>query len=219
MLFQHVRFVGSKHAISIFDKTRHLNTHRVYSKSLRYPHQLQQYLPFSTKDDNGNDINSTNPHIQSGITTKITQEEIDLEKERVSQLTDYQKTLELRNIDTQLKRLQTLHAINVGELDTFKGKYKALVRDYGLPFMAYYWVVWACTFGAVYVSIDIFGVDAMAILENIDVRMGWSLADKVDPTVGNVGLAVVANEFLEPIRLPFVVFTVKPVVDRISDNY
>ena len=216
MLLQ-VRLLNNRSTFSRLKKTKLFNSHQVYLQSSRHPLQLQQFFPFSTKDDNGDDNTPTNPHIQSGITTKITQQEIDIEKIRVNQLTDYQKTLELRNIDTQLKRLQTLRAINVGELDTFKGKYKALVRDYGIPFMAYYWVVWACTFGVVYVSIDIFGVDAMAILENIDLRMGWSLADKVDPTVGNVGLAVVANEFLEPIRLPFVVFTVKPVVDRIQD--
>ena len=148
----------------------------------------------------------------------MTEEDIELEKKRVALLSDYQKTLELRIIDAQLKRMHTLRAINVGELNTLRGKYKALARDYGLAFTVYYGVMWMSMFGVTYASINFFGFDATMVLQNVDARMGWSLADNVNPELGNIGLALVTNELLEVVRLPFVVFTVKPVVDRFTNS-
>jgi len=49
----------------------------------------------------------------------------------------YQKEIELRDLDKELSRLNTLRGINSGELYTFRGKFKALARDYGVGFMAW----------------------------------------------------------------------------------
>ena len=38
----------------------------------------------------------------------------------------------------------------------------------------------------------------------------------MDPTLGHIGLALAVNECLEPLRLPLVVLTTKPMVDFIS---
>ena len=45
--------------------------------------------------------------------------------------------------------------------------------------------------------------------------MGWSLSNHVDHTVGTIGLTIAVNELLEPVRLPLVVVTTKPVVDTL----
>ena len=68
----------------------------------------------------------------------MTTEEEEAEKERVSKLTAFQKEMELRDLDRQIAKLSMLRGINTGELYTMRGKYKALARDYGFPFMGWY---------------------------------------------------------------------------------
>ena len=85
--------------------------------------------------------------------------------------------------------------------------------------MAYYWVVWSTTCGLTYLSITLGGVDAMLIIAKADSLTGWDMSSKIDPTLGTLGLTVAVNEILEPVRLPFVVWTVRPVVDFFSKYY
>lgn len=142
------------------------------------------------------------------------------EKERVATLTKYQKEMELRSLDKEISRLNTLRGINTGELYTFRGKFKALARDYGIGFVLWYWSVWACTGITTYAAIEIGNVDVMALIQNLDVWTGYNISKNVDPTVGAIGLTLFVNELLEPIRLPIVVLTTKPVVEYFSPkNY
>jgi hypothetical protein len=142
----------------------------------------------------------------------MTKDEEEAENARVSKLTDFQKEMELRDLDRQLAKLSMLRGINTGELYTLRGKYKALARDYGLPFMAWYWVVWSSTFGLSYSAIQLGLIDTMAVLENLEVWTGLAVTAHVDPTLGSIGLAVALNEVIEPLRLPIVLYTTKPVV-------
>ena len=143
------------------------------------------------------------------------------EKSRVGSLTPYQKEMELRKLDSELARLQTLRGINTGELYTFRGKFKMLSRDYGVGFMAWYWTVWFATAGLSYAAIEMGGVDPMVVAAKVENFMGWeamSISGKLDPTLGQIGLVVAVNECLEPLRLPFVVVTTKPVVNFFSKH-
>lgn len=55
----------------------------------------------------------------------------------------------------------------------------------------------------------------MALVAKADAMTGWDLVSKIDPSLGRIGLAVVVNEMVEPLRLPMVIVTVKPVMDQI----
>eukprot|EP00585_Thalassiosira_rotula_P001217 CAMPEP_0196161802 /NCGR_PEP_ID=MMETSP0910-20130528/47517_1 /TAXON_ID=49265 /ORGANISM="Thalassiosira rotula, Strain GSO102" /LENGTH=130 /DNA_ID=CAMNT_0041426747 /DNA_START=480 /DNA_END=872 /DNA_ORIENTATION=+ len=124
--------------------------------------------------------------------------------------------MELRTLDSDLARLQTLRAINTGELYTLRGKFKMLSRDYGMGFLAWYWTVWFATAGLSYAAIGLGGVDPMMVAAKIETFMSWEpmyLQNKLDPTLGEIGLVIAVNECLEPLRLPFVVVTTKPVVN------
>jgi len=90
------------------------------------------------------------------------------------------------------------------------------VKNYGFPLFVYYWTLWTTMGVSIYLLIDFGGFDAMSLLDKIDTYMGWSLSQKVDPQLGKMGLALVVNECLEPVRLPFVVVTLKPVMDVVS---
>lgn len=145
----------------------------------------------------------------------MTEEEEKAEKERVSNLSDFQKDQELRKLNREIAKLEMLKGINNGELYTWSGKYKALARDYGMPLVAWYWAVWGSTALLCYGAITLFDIDTMALLAQVDARTGWDLTSKVDPEVGKIGMAIILNEMVEPVRLPLVIVTVKPVMDQI----
>ena len=145
--------------------------------------------------------------------TPMTREEEEAENERVSKLTDFQKEMELRDLDRQLARLSMLRGINTGELYTLRGKYKALARDYGLPFLVWYWVVWSSTFCVSFTAIQLGLVDTMEVYHKLEVLTGLQIFAHVDPTLGTIGLAMALNELLEPLRLPIVLYTTKPLVN------
>lgn len=71
--------------------------------------------------------------------SSLSSEDEEKEKQRVASLSKYQKEMELREYDKEIARLNTLRGINTGELYTMRGKFKALARDYGMAFMAWYW--------------------------------------------------------------------------------
>lgn len=145
----------------------------------------------------------------------LSKEEEEQEKKRVEGLSKYQKEIELRALDKELARLNTLRGINTGELYTFRGKFKALARDYGVAFMAWYWAVWMSTAAMTYGAIEMGAIDAMALIAKADSYTGLDLASKVDPQLGAIGITLVFNEMLEPVRLPIVVLTTKPVVEKL----
>jgi len=148
--------------------------------------------------------------------TPMTKEDEEKEKARVSHISAEEKENELRHLNREIAKLETVRGINTGELYTWTGRYKSLVKNYGFPLFVYYWALWATMGSVVYLGIDIGGLDAMALLERIDSNLGWSLSEKVDPQLGKMGVALILNECLEPVRLPFVVVTLKPVMDVVS---
>jgi hypothetical protein len=148
-------------------------------------------------------------------------DEEEKEKNRVASLSDYQKEMELRNLDADIARLQTLRGINTGELYTMRGKFKMLSRDYGMGFLAWYWTVWFATAGLTYAAVEFGGVDPIMVMEKAEMWLGWesgAISGKVDPTLGQLGLVIVLNECLEPVRLPIVVMTTKPVVNAFQQS-
>jgi len=149
----------------------------------------------------------------------MTPDEEEYEKSRVASLTPYEKEMELRVHDKQIKRLNTLRGINTGELYTWRGRFKALGRDYGVGFMVWYWTVWAGMAVSTYMAIELGNVDALAMISKLDTFTGYDLSSKIDPALGKIGLTIAVNECLEPVRLIFVVSTTKPVVDRFTSNY
>ena len=151
---------------------------------------------------------------QQRFYTPMTKEEEEAEKERVAKLSDFKREQELRKLNREIMKLNVLKGINTGELYTVRGRYKMLLADYGLPMMAWYAAVWMSSGVLVFGALTVGGLDAMAVLAKADAYTGLDWSSRVDPALGMLGITVVLNEMLEPVRLPFVVFTVKPVMDR-----
>lgn len=146
--------------------------------------------------------------------TPLTAAEEEAEKQRVASLSAFQKDQELRKLNREIAKLETLKGINTGELYSWRGRYKALARDYGMPLLVWYWAAWTSTFAICYGTIEVGNVDTMALIAQMDARFGWDMASKVDPEMGKIGMALLLNELAEPLRLPLVIVTVKPVMDR-----
>ena len=88
----------------------------------------------------------------------------------------------------------------------------ALSRDYGLSFVVYWTGLWAVTGVATYAGIVYGEVDVISYIRLFDEYAGWSLAERIDPRLGDIAVAVAVNEMMEPVRLPFVVMTTPYVV-------
>jgi hypothetical protein len=148
--------------------------------------------------------------------TAMTKEEEEKEVARVSHLRPEDKDTEIRDLNRKLAKLEMLKGINNGELYTWTGRYKNLVREYAMPMFWYYWALWGTSFVCTYAIVGIGGLDAMEVIGKFDTMSGWNITDKVDPALGKIGLALVLNEMLEPIRLPLVVITLKPLMETLS---
>ena len=145
----------------------------------------------------------------------MTKEEEEAEKQRVAKLSDFKKEQELRQLNREILRLSMLKGINTGELYSLRGRYTLLLKDYGMPMMAYYGATWFTTGVLLFLAAEVGGMDATAVLDYADSYTGLNLASQVDPTLGKLGIVLILNEMLEPIRLPFVVLTAKAVIDRL----
>jgi hypothetical protein len=209
---------GFNHGYHSFFGTRSLSTLTSFQRSsiicftnqplsYHHHHQQQQQQPKQQFQFIGHQLRYYTP---------MNKEEEEQEKARVSHLSKEEKDVELRKLNREIARLETLRGINTGELYTWSGRYKSLMRDYGFPLFVYYWVVWSLMGVSVYLAIDIGGLDAMDLLARVDDNFGWNLSDKVDPQLGKIGLVLMINELLEPVRLPLVITTLKPAMDTIS---
>ncbi|GMH93604.1 hypothetical protein TL16_g12677 [Triparma laevis f. inornata] len=133
-----------------------------------------------------------------------------------SSLTTTEKDHEKENIERSISSLQTRLSLLTGEELTLRGRFKALGRDYGMPFLVYWWSLWGLTGAMCYGGIHFFDVDVLVLLEYLDDLTGYDISTRVDPSLGEVAVAVALNEMLEPVRLPFVVVTTKKVVDGLG---
>jgi hypothetical protein len=155
------------------------------------------------------------PHQSYRFYTPMTKDEEENEKKRVESLTPFSRDQELRQLNRDIARLEKLRGINTGELYTWTGRYKTLARDYGTSLVVYYGVAWTATAVLCYGAITVLNIDALALLAQLDAKTGWDLCSKVSPEMGKIGVVLILNELLEVIRLPLVVLTVKPVIDKL----
>lgn len=84
-----------------------------------------------------------------------------------------------------------------------------------MPLVAWYWALWGVSFAGCFGAITVGGVDAMAIIAKADGMTGWDMTSKIDPEIGKLGITLIVNECIEPLRLPVVIMSVKPVMDRL----
>ena len=183
-------------------------------------HCSNKYYSSSGSSNNSNNANEQSPPHSSISSLQqpfvpMTPQEEENEKLRVSQLSPSEKDMEFRQLNRQIAVLEKKRGINTGELYTWSGKYKALARDYGMPLLVWYWAIWISTGIVCYTTITLFDVDVMYLLQQIDVRTGYAISEQVNPEYGKIGMALVINEIIEPLRLPIVIVTVKPVIDRL----
>ncbi|TYZ67172.1 hypothetical protein PybrP1_001666 [[Pythium] brassicae (nom. inval.)] len=121
--------------------------------------------------------------------------------------------------DTSKASLNTTNHQQQQQLETPKrkpGKVKALIAQYGVPFLVWWTAVWAGTGVGFYVAFDsgvIAGDDAIKFVMDMGLDRFVDVAS-LNPTYGNMALAAVLNELIEPVRFPFCVATL-PLVKRV----
>eukprot|EP00397_Hematodinium_sp_SG-2012_P026182 GEMP01027409.1.p1 GENE.GEMP01027409.1~~GEMP01027409.1.p1 ORF type:complete len:203 (+),score=44.68 GEMP01027409.1:234-842(+) len=95
-----------------------------------------------------------------------------------------------------------------------KGGIAKLFTEYGAPFVAWYFSLWAGGLATLY-GVMQFGLvgwqDAKEFLIGLGVDKYYDL-DNVDPKTGNFAVAFLLNELVEPLRLPLAIATIKPLM-------
>jgi hypothetical protein len=89
----------------------------------------------------------------------------------------------------------------------------------GFPLVAWYWIVWISTAGLCYGALSIGHIDAIEYIhyfEHLLTSGQYDITSLIGPSMGQLGLALVLNEFDEPtdIQVQMVIVTVKPVMDH-----
>ena len=66
-----------------------------------------------------------------------------------------QRQAEIDELDRELKILTRRRAVLTGELYTLRGRFKAMGRDYGFPFMVWWTAVWLATGAGIFTAISV----------------------------------------------------------------
>lgn len=96
------------------------------------------------------------------------------------------------------------------------GKFMAVISQFGIPFVIWWSTLYLGTGVSLYVAFDsglIAGTDAIKFVMDMGLDRFIDM-DRINPTYGNIALAAILNEFLEPLRFPIALATI-PTIKRI----
>lgn len=95
-----------------------------------------------------------------------------------------------------------------------KPTFKTMFKQHGVTFLVYWTSLWAGSLGVFFVGLENHWFGGHDVLDLITTLKIDTLIDvqTLDPTVGNLALAVVVNELFEIIRFPVTVATTPIVV-------
>mmetsp|Transcript_14837 Transcript_14837/g.42017 ORF Transcript_14837/g.42017 Transcript_14837/m.42017 type:complete len:250 (-) Transcript_14837:129-878(-) len=99
----------------------------------------------------------------------------------------------------------------IAELEKRRGGVMQMVMQYGTPFALWYGTVWLSMLLGIYALLEMGVVSWQDSLRPLLASLGMDV-DRIDPTMGNLVLAFVVNECVEPLRFPMVLATIAPIV-------
>jgi hypothetical protein len=129
----------------------------------------------------------------------------------------------LRFSQQPLERIQQLERENadlkseIGRLQAppaKKGGIRAMIAEKGVPFLCWYGIVWASGIGGFYVALDndwLKYSSVVSFAKSVGLDKLYDV-ESVDPKHGKLAVAVISNELIEPLRIPFVLATLNPVL-------
>ena len=102
------------------------------------------------------------------------------------------------------------------ELAKKPGKFMAVMSQYGLPFVAWWTTLWAASGVGIFFAIDtglVAGGDAIDLIMSLGLDKFIDV-ERLNPQYGNLALAVIVNEAIEPLRFPLALATI-PTIKRV----
>ncbi|KAL4155061.1 hypothetical protein PRNP1_007175 [Phytophthora ramorum] len=114
------------------------------------------------------------------------------------------------------KEVETLKA----EVAKKPNKFLGTLQQYGLPFLVWWTSLYLASGVSIYVALDTGLVSGASIIDFI-MQMGLDKfidPARLDPTYGNIAIAVIVNECLEVIRFPITLATLPYVKRTFSRN-
>eukprot|EP00039_Didymoeca_costata_P023071 m.5899 g.5899 ORF g.5899 m.5899 type:complete len:207 (+) comp3431_c0_seq1:157-777(+) len=93
-----------------------------------------------------------------------------------------------------------------------KAKIQTLVAKYGLPFLVIWTGLWGVSGAAIFGAAQAGIFEPMVVIDWIDGVFDSDLRGKIDPSWGNLAVAIVLNEAIEPLRFPVAVAVTPPIL-------
>lgn len=95
---------------------------------------------------------------------------------------------------------------------------KDLLKKYGIPFAVWYSSLYFGGIATLYILFEsgIFGENAVIDLIKMTPLENYVDLSKIDSKHGNLGAAVVVNELMEVIRLPFAILTIPYITEALD---
>jgi len=91
-----------------------------------------------------------------------------------------------------------------------------LIVQYGAPFAIWYGVVWVSMWLGIYTLLELGLISWQDSIKPLLEGLGLgSYSEQIDPSYGNLIIAFLVNECIEPIRLPFVIATGTPMIKAV----
>ncbi|KAI9911587.1 hypothetical protein PsorP6_008988 [Peronosclerospora sorghi] len=125
-------------------------------------------------------------------------------KQQIEQLLEENAALK-----TELEKLKA-------EANKTPSSFLGKLQQYGLPFFVWWTSLYVASGVSIYVALDMGLLSGASIIEFI-MQIGLDKVidpARLDPTYGNIAIAVIANECLEVVRFPLTLATL-PYVKRI----
>ena len=94
-------------------------------------------------------------HSRGFAISALTDDEKQREREEAEAMPVEEKKAAIALLDAEIKVLTRQRAVLSGELYTMRGRFKAMGRDYGLPFMIWWTTVWSATGLGIFATITV----------------------------------------------------------------
>lgn len=126
------------------------------------------------------------------------------------------------SLEERVQRLEEAVAAQAAKLDEVdkvakkRGGIVQLVTQFGAPFALWYALCWLGMLFAIYMLLEAGIISWQESLRPLLQGLGLdSVCDRVDPSMGNLVIAIIVNELIEPVRFPFVIATGMPAIGAI----
>ena len=120
----------------------------------------------------------------------------------------------IQQLEKQVQELQAKLGETASKPTTGGSGIRAMIAEKGVPFVIWYGTIWAGGIAGFYTALE---YDLLSYKSIVDFTKTIGLdriydVEQLDPKKGKLAIAFLANELVEPIRIPLALVTLNPIL-------